>query len=98
MTDKPLQFARELGANHTVSSAKEKLAENADGFIHRRMAELVVECSGASQEVRSGLDIASNAQRITLTGWPERETSLPTASRYQERSGYQWGGDQRQWV
>ena len=28
--------------------------------------------------VRMSLDLVSNAGRITLTGWPKKETSLPT--------------------
>ena len=42
------------------------------------MAELVMEGSGANAAVRSTLDIVSNAGRITLTGWPKKETPLPT--------------------
>ena len=50
------------------------MAEYTDG----RMAELVMECSGANPAVRSTLDIVANAGRITLTGWPKKETPLPT--------------------
>ena len=37
-----------------------------------------MECSGANPAVRQTLDLVSNAGRITLTGWPKKETSLPT--------------------
>ena len=37
-----------------------------------------MECSGANAAVRSTLDYVSHAGRITLTGWPKAETSLPT--------------------
>ena len=37
-----------------------------------------MECSGANAAVRSTLDLVSNAGRITFTGWPKKETALPT--------------------
>lgn len=42
------------------------------------MAQHIMECSGANEAIRSCLDLVSNAGRITLTGWPKRETLLPT--------------------
>ena len=42
------------------------------------MAQQVMECSGSNAAIRSSLDLVSNAGRITLTGWPPRETSIPT--------------------
>ena len=42
------------------------------------MAQQVMECSGANGAIRSTLDYVSNAGRITLTGWPKKETSIPT--------------------
>ena len=42
------------------------------------MAHQVMECSGANPAIRQTFDLVSNAGRITLTGWPKKETSLPT--------------------
>ncbi|MEG0179668.1 MAG: zinc-binding dehydrogenase, partial [Oscillospiraceae bacterium] len=42
------------------------------------LAQQVMECSGANAAVRMSLDLVSNAGRVTLTGWPKTETSLPT--------------------
>lgn len=42
-----------------------------------RMAQRVMECSGANAAIRSALDYVSHAGRITLAGWPKTETSLP---------------------
>ena len=42
------------------------------------MAQLVMECTGANACIRGSLDLVSNAGRITFTGWPKKETSLPT--------------------
>ena len=37
-----------------------------------------MECSGANPAIRAALDYVSHAGRITLTGWPKKETPLPT--------------------
>lgn len=78
LVDERLDFARELGVKLTINSGKENVAEKVAEYTGGRMAELVMECSGANAAVRSTLDLVSNAGRITLTGWPKKETSLPT--------------------
>lgn len=46
---------------------------------HRRRGRTAGhECSGANPAIRSTLDLVSHAGRITFTGWPKKETSLPT--------------------
>ena len=70
LVDERLEAARKLGVRYTVNSGRE--------YTGGRMAELVMECSGANPAVRSALDLVSNAGRITLTGWPKKETPLPT--------------------
>ena len=62
----------------TVNSGREDTAAKVSEYTGGRMAELVMECSGANPAVRSALDLVSNAGRITLTGWPKKETPLPT--------------------
>lgn len=78
LVDERLAFAKELGIEHVINSGKEdavaKIAEITDG----EMAQLVCECSGANPAIRQALDLVSHAGRITLTGWPKKETSLPT--------------------
>lgn len=73
-----LDFAKGLGIEYTINPSDEdtekRIAEITDGT----MAQLVMECSGANSAVRSTLDYVSNAGRITLTGWPKKETSIPT--------------------
>lgn len=73
-----LDFAKSVGIEYTINSAQEdpvaKIAEITGGM----MAQQVMECSGANPAVRATLDYVSNAGRITLTGWPKKETSLPT--------------------
>lgn len=73
-----LDFARELGIEHVINSGKEDAKEAIRKITGGTMAQLVMECSGSNAAIRSTLDFVSNAGRITLTGWPPRETSIPT--------------------
>ena len=78
LVDERLEAARKLGVRYTVNSGREDTAAKVSEYTGGRRAELVMECSGANPAVRSALDLVSNAGRITLTGWPKKETPLPT--------------------
>lgn len=73
-----LDFAKSIGIKYVVNSGTEdavlKIAEITNGD----MAQQVMECSGANVAIRNALDYVSNAGRITLTGWPKKETAIPT--------------------
>lgn len=74
-----LDFAKTLGIEYVINSGEEtdvpgRIAEITGGM----MAQQVMECSGANAAIRNTLDYVSNAGRITLTGWPKKETSIPT--------------------
>ena len=73
-----LDFARDLGIEHTINSGRENAEERIREITGGDMAQLVRECSVSTPAVRATLDYVSNAGRITLTGWPKKETSLPT--------------------
>lgn len=73
-----LDFAKELGIEYAINSGKQDAAEAVREITNGVMAQQVMECSGANAAIRSTLDLVSNAGRITLTGWPPRETSIPT--------------------
>lgn len=73
-----LDFAKQLGIEYVVNSGKEDAAEAVRKITNGVMAQQVMECSGANAAIRSTLDLVSNAGRITLTGWPPKETSIPT--------------------
>ena len=73
-----LEFAKELGIDYTIHSGKEDVVARISEITGGIMAQQVMECSGANMMVRNSLDYVSNAGRITLTGWPKEETSLPT--------------------
>ena len=78
LVDERLEEARKLGVQYTINSGREDTAARVSEYTTGRMAALVMECSGANPAVRSTLDLVSNAGRITLTGWPKKETPLPT--------------------
>lgn len=73
-----LDFAKSLGIEHVINSGTEDAVARVAEITGGEMAHQVMECSGANAAVRSTLDLVSNAGRITLTGWPKKETSLPT--------------------
>ena len=73
-----LDFAKSLGIEYTINSGTENPVERIAEITNGEMAHQVMECSGANPAVRQTLDLVSNAGRITLTGWPKKETSLPT--------------------
>lgn len=73
-----LEQARAMGIPHVVNAATENVGEAVRGITGGRMAEVVLEASGANAAVRMTLDLVSYAGRIGLTGWPKQETPLPT--------------------
>lgn len=76
--EKRLDYAKSLGIVHTVCLSAQDAVREIDTITSGRMAEVVLEASGANAAIRSCLDQASYAGRIVLTGWPKQETSLLT--------------------
>lgn len=73
-----LDFAKSVGVEYVINSGKENLVERIQEITGGEMCHQVMECTGANACIRSCLDIVSNAGRVTFTGWPHNETSLPT--------------------
>ncbi len=73
-----LDFGKSLGIEYIVNSGKEDPVEAVAKITGGVMAQQVMECTGANPCIRGALDLVSNAGRITLTGWPKKETALPT--------------------
>lgn len=78
LVEERLAFSRRLGVQHTVNLKTDDLAQNISTITGGRMAECVMEASGANAAIRSTLDIVSHAGRIALTGWPKEPTPIPT--------------------
>ena len=73
-----LEFAKELGIEYVINSSSEDPEGRVREITGGVMAQQVMECSGANAAVRLSLDLVSHAGRVTLTGWPPKETSIPT--------------------
>lgn len=78
LVEERLEKARSLQIPHTINLAKEDVIAQILKYTNGRLAEVVMEASGANAAVRASLDYVSNAGRIVLTGWPKKETALPT--------------------
>ena len=73
-----LAFAKGLGIEYVINSSSEDPEGRVREITGGVMAQQVMECSGANAAVRLSLDLVSHAGRVTLTGWPPKETSIPT--------------------
>jgi len=73
-----LDFAKSLGIEHIINSGKEDVVECISQITNGNMAQQVMECSGANVAIRNSFDYVCNAGRITFTGWPKKETLIPT--------------------
>lgn len=73
-----LDFAKSVGIEYIINSANEDVVSKVSEITNGNMAHLVMECTGANACIRGCLDIVCNAGRITFTGWPKNETSIPT--------------------
>ncbi len=78
IVDERLEYAKKLGIEHTINIGVENSIEAIKDITKGRMAEVVVEASGANGAIRDTLDMASFAGRIALTGWPKNDTLIPT--------------------
>ena len=77
--DERLALARSLGITHTVNPVSSDAFEAIKTITNGRMAEVVIEASGAAPAIRNALDYVSYAGRISLVGWPKNDIALPTA-------------------
>lgn len=77
--DERLALARSLGVAHTVNPANADAVAELRSLTKERMAEAVIECSGAAPAIRGAIDYVSYAGHIVLVGWPKAEIPLPTA-------------------
>ena len=78
LVEERLAIARSLGVKYTINLNTDNLVEKVREYTNGRMAECVMEASGANSAIRATLDIVCHAGRIILTGWPKKETLLPT--------------------
>ncbi|MBR0139052.1 MAG: alcohol dehydrogenase catalytic domain-containing protein [Firmicutes bacterium] len=73
-----LDFAKSLGVKYTIDLNTDDLLGKIKEFTNGRLCECVMEASGANSAIRSSLDIVCHAGRVVFTGWPSKETLIPT--------------------
>lgn len=78
LLDERLEIAQNIGVPYIINPEKEDAVNRVQDITGGRMAECVVEATGAAAAIKSTLDLVSFAGRIALVGWPSREISLPT--------------------
>ncbi len=74
-----LALARTLGVTHTLNPMSGDINDAIRSITGGRMAEAVIECSGAAPAIRAAVDYVSYAGRIALVGWPKSDIPMPTA-------------------
>lgn len=73
-----LELARKLGVAHTINPTTVDAIGEIRKITHGRMAEVVIEASGAAGAIRGAVDYVSFAGHISLVGWPKNDIALPT--------------------
>lgn len=76
--DARLAHAKGNGVPYVINSAHEDVAVRIGEITRGRMAEVVIEASGANVAIQNTLQYVAFAGRIALTGWPKSATPLPT--------------------
>jgi 2-desacetyl-2-hydroxyethyl bacteriochlorophyllide A dehydrogenase len=78
IADAKLEFAKSFGAQFAINTrttdARERIREITGG----RMAEVVMEISGANAAVASSFDYVAHAGRLVLTGWAKSPLEIDT--------------------
>ena len=77
--DERLVLARTLGVSHTINPESCDSVAEILSITQGRMAEAVIECSGAAPAIRGAVDYVSYAGHIALVGWPKSDIPMPTA-------------------
>ena len=78
LVEERLNLAQSIGIKHAINPLKLDIMGAISEVTDGRMAEVVVEASGANDAIRNTLDMASYAGRIAFTGWPKADTLLST--------------------
>lgn len=78
LLDARLRHASACGISLTLNPLRNDISAEIARLTNGRMAEVVIEASGASQSIQATLDYSAFAGRISLTGWPGTATVLKT--------------------
>ncbi len=73
-----LKLAADLGAAYTINAQETDVVERVSEITGGRLAECVLEATGALPIIRHTIDVVANAGRIVFTGHPKSDVELPT--------------------
>lgn len=79
VVDGRLAKAKACGVELTVNAAKEDPVAAIAKLTSNRMAETVIEASGAAPAIANTLKYAAYTGRIALTGWPKSDVQMSTS-------------------
>lgn len=79
LVQKRLDLAKKLGVKHTLNLGSDDVPARVKEITNGRMAEVVMEASGANSAIQAAFDLVSFAGRVILTGWPKEPTLIDTA-------------------
>lgn len=75
---KRLNVAKGLGIDYVINPEECDDVKKIVSITNGRMAEFVVEASGAPIAIENTIKYVSNTGRVSLVGYPKKEVSLPT--------------------
>lgn len=78
LLDSRLELAKSIGVEYTFNPSREDLVEKVREITGGRMAECVIEATGAISSIQSTLEVVAYSGRISLVGWPKNGTPFPT--------------------
>ncbi|MBQ0070878.1 MAG: zinc-binding alcohol dehydrogenase family protein [Spirochaetales bacterium] len=73
-----LDFVKAQGVDYVINSGSEDVVARVREITGGKMAQCVMEATGANACIRLALDVVCNAGRVVYTGWPKKMTELPT--------------------
>lgn len=79
VVDGRLAKARECGIEITINVANQDPIAEIAKYTNNRMAETVIEASGAGPAIANTLKYAAYTGRIALTGWPKGDVQMSTS-------------------
>ena len=69
--DQRLQIANDLGVKNTINSTKEDAVQRISEITNGRLAEVVIEASGAEEVIKNTINFVVHTGRVVFVGWPK---------------------------
>lgn len=76
--DKRLELCKGLGIDHIINPSRQNAVDEIREMTGGRMAEALVEASGAVSAIKSAIDYVAYTGKVSLVGYSHGEIPLPT--------------------